>query len=129
MKIVIGYPPNIKAVRKVFPLTGGEIFAWGDTIYNPGGGALTPWLIEHEEVHQKQQGDDIDGWWARYLIDPAWRLEQEMEAHQVEYRSYCSHHKDRNQQMRYAAMIARRLSSPMYGKIVTYREALRRVRL
>lgn len=124
MKIVSDYPPNIEDLRTVFPLSGKEIFTWGDIIYNPSGSVLSDHLIAHETVHCLQQGADIQGWWDRYKIDPAWRLEQELQAHRAEYRSYCSSTKDRNARARFLHAIAFRLSAPMYGKVITHPEAM-----
>lgn len=126
-KIVASFPPNIDAIRAKFTLSGNEIFAWEGTIYNPKGGDLPPWLVAHEEVHFKQQADvgGAESWWARYLVDPQFRFEQELEAHQEEYRVYGTHNPERN--LRRAALkhMARRLASPMYGSMVTFDKAKR----
>lgn len=127
MKIVEAYPPIIARIAEVFPLKGGEIFAWGDTIYSPSGVDIPVWLIEHEKVHQRQQGEDVEDWWDWYLVDPQFRFKQELEAHQVEYRVYCRETKDRNKHVRYLLAIARRLASPMYGSVVTAREAMKAI--
>ena len=122
------FPPNIEAIRLVFPISGSEIFAWGSDIYNPSGKYIPEWLLAHEAVHCKQQGEYISDWWARYLIDSEWRLTQELEAHQVEYRSFCKHNKDRNARIRYLDGIAGRLSSPLYGSIIKKSEAISLIR-
>jgi len=128
MKIVKAFPPNIAEISGAFDLSGGEIFCYGDTIYNPDGNELPEWLIKHEEVHQKQQGDDVTGWWERYLIDPEWRLEQEMEAHIVEFRWFRRLNKNRELHARYLSMIAGRLASKMYGNVITKMEAQKQIR-
>jgi len=121
MDIVVDYPPNIDEIRKVFPLTGQEIFAWGNQIYNPSGSKLPQWLIAHETVHKAQQGKDPQAWWDRYLIDPPWRFEQELEAHRVEYAHYCAAGFNRNRRRAMLKALARRLSSPMYGRIAPFK--------
>lgn len=130
MQIVHDFPPIIDRIREVFPLDGNEIFAWGETIYNPTGNKLPVWLIEHEKVHSRQHSDvgGPEKWWDRYLVDPEWRYQQELEAHQREYRSFCAYNKDRNKRVKYLQMIARRLASPMYGSVVKPGEAMRRIR-
>lgn len=128
VNIIVGDPPNIEAVAAVFPLTGHEVFAWDGTIYNPGGGDLSPWLIEHEKVHFEQQRGDPKAWWQRYLVDPIWRLAQEMEAHQVEYKTYCRVNRDRNRRSFYLMQIAQRISSPMYGSMISQQAAMSRIR-
>lgn len=128
MRVVVANPPNIDAIRKVFPLRGREIFAWGDTIYNPGGAVVSEHPVAHETVHRKQQGNDVAGWWNRYLADAQWRFSQELEAHRAEYRSFCSSEKDRNRRARFLHLLAARLSAPMYGGLVKYGDALRQIR-
>jgi hypothetical protein len=128
MRIVNGKPPIYDRAAEVFPLTGGEIFCWGDTIYNPDGEYIPPELIEHEKVHRKQQGRDIEGWWEKYFEDKEFRLEQEMEAHKVEYRTFCLRHKDRNSRAKYLLVISQRLASPMYGELLTVPEAARQIK-
>lgn len=129
MEIVEDFPPNIERIRKCFPLTGEEIFAYGDTIYSPSNVRLPPQLIEHEKVHQRQQQEcGVEEWWEKYITDVSFRLEQELEAHIVEYKVYCGLHKDRNVRARYLLGISLRLSSSMYGRILTRKEAVRRIR-
>jgi len=127
MNIVQAWPPNIDAIRFRFKLNGSEIFAYGDTIYNPTGVPLPPSLLAHEEVHQRQQGDDPAGWWERYLIDAKWRFAQELEAHQVEYSVLCTN-ADRKRRRFYLAQLARRLSSPMYGNVATLEKCKRLIK-
>ncbi len=125
MKQVVGFPPNIEEIRKAFRLHAGVIFTWGDTIYNPSGDRLPSWLVAHEQIHQRQQGDDPDAWWARYLVDPKWRFEQELAAHHVEYNVYCVSPvavRNRNKKRAFLKALARRLSSPMYGSVASYQQ-------
>ena len=124
MQIVVDFPPNIDAIRKRFLLSGREIFAYGDKIYSPGSDTLPDELIRHEEVHERQQGDDPEGWWERFLRDDAFRLSQEMEAHIVEYQTICKTVLDRNERVKVAAHIAHKISSWTYGRMITYRKAM-----
>ena len=122
-------PPIIEKIKGRFPdLTGNEIFAYDNVIYNPSRGALPPWLIEHEKVHFKQQGNDPDGWWDRYLVDDEFRFAMELQAHRVEYRVFCKHHKDRNHRAMYLLALSRRLASDMYGNITTVRHARKMIK-
>ncbi len=122
-RILRGFPPNIAAIRERFTLSGREFFSWGDKIYNPSGADLSDALLAHEAVHQKQQGADIEGWWDRYLADNVFRFAQELEAHREEYRVYCETARNRLARRSYLVAIARRLASPMYGKMCTVQEA------
>lgn len=128
MKIVIGYPPNIDAIREVFTLSGGEIFCYGDIIYNPAGGLLSPALIKHEEVHEKQQGDEVEEWWDRYLVDEAFRFQQELPAHVAEYRELIKPFKDRNHRAHILGFVAGKLASDLYGNVCTKAEAISLIR-
>jgi len=123
VKIVETFPPNVDKIRAVFPLTGHELFAYGDTIYHPRGGKLPPALIAHEEVHGRQQGDDVEGWWARYLVDPNFRLKMELEAHRVEYQLMVGTARTRNMRRLALSHIARKLSAPLYGRLITFDKA------
>jgi hypothetical protein len=128
MVIINGKPPIYDRAAKVFPLEGHEIFCWGNKIYNPAGDYISPELMAHERVHCLQQGNDIDGWWENYFEDKSFRLEQEMEAHKVEYRTFCLRHKDRNSRAAYLLAISQRLASPMYGKLLTVQQAAMRIK-
>lgn len=132
LSTVIKYeePPNIDAVRRRFPnLQPGVVFAYGNTIYVPGGapkvgslivpaGAELPHhLVVHEEVHFDQQ-ERIGGpesWWNHYLLDDAFRLEQEVEAMVAELAAV----PNRADRRRLQARRVKELSGPMYGRLVT----------
>lgn len=125
--IVQDWPPNIEEIRAVLPVSERNIFAYGEVIYSPGSPHLPEWLIAHEEVHFQQQDGEPDVWWRRFLADPAFRLEQELEAHRVEFRFFCKENRDRNARSRYLRELGRRLSAPMYGGIITAREAIQEI--
>ena len=128
MKVVNDFPPNIAAIREAFPLSGYEIFAYGDTIFSPKSTFLAPELIVHEEVHREQQGDDVEGWWDRYLVDKDFRASQELEAHIAEWLNLKSRIKDRNERVKACAHVARKLAAPLYGKVFSYRNAMDHLR-
>lgn len=126
MKIIIDYPPNIEQIKKanVFELRPTCVFTYGDTIYNPGGGEITPDLEVHEETHYMQQGGDPEKWWNKYLADPEFRLKQEVEAYRNQYREFIKTTRDRNIIFQFVRRIAGDLASPLYGSVVTYFEAV-----
>ena len=126
--IVKGWPPNIEAIRKVLPVTDHNIFSWGDIIYNPGGGELPLQLIAHEEVHFAQQAGNPKSWWKKFLKSPEFRLQQELPAHRTEYQVFCQHHNDRNERAVYLRALGRRLSHPMYGKIISTAAAMQEIK-
>ena len=131
VEIVHEWPPRRAEIEERFgELPDGVIFAWGDKIMVPSGAHLWQWLVDHEAVHLRQQKEagGVDPWWDRYLVDDEFRLEQELEAHVAEYRTFCLHERDRNERARYLNAIAGRLSSKMYGRLITRGQAMKRIR-
>lgn len=130
-EIVFEKPPIFDELVKVFPEAAekGVIFSWGNLIYNPSGGAIPPWLLDHEAVHGTRQTDPywndgtIEDWWKYYIKDAQFRLDEELPAHQKEYKSYCEHVKDREQRARYLHRMAMRLAGPLYGRLITFTRA------
>ncbi len=112
----------------MLPVTENNIFAWDDTIYNPGGGPLSPALIAHEEVHFTQQAGKPKSWWRKFLKSPEFRLQQELPAHRTEYQAFCQRFKDRNARAIYLNALGLRLSHPMYGKIITAADAMQEIK-
>lgn len=130
MKIIRAYPPNIDAIDAVFHIrkVKGVIFTFGDTIYNPDGGDVSPELRAHEGVHFSRQTNEIakiEAWWQRYLVDPEFRYNEEAPAHRAEYKAYCALHRDYNQRARFLHHVADRLAGPLYGGLVKPSEARR----
>lgn len=111
------FPPNIETIRKHFPLTGNEVFAYDKVIYHPGAGLLTAPLIAHEMKHFEQQGEDPAGWWDRYIADTAFRFEMELEAHQVEFKTYCQLHPRSDLRWKYLHRLVFRMFMPTYSMI------------
>ncbi len=115
-EIVIDYPPIYDEIKIVFPKVGfgGIIYAWGNKIYNPSNVSIPPHLIEHERVHGRRQGNDIEGWWRRYLDEKEFRLVEEILAHATEM--VCLFGPNPNRQMRRQIIksTAKRLSNPLY---------------
>jgi len=118
MRVVEGLPPNIDAIRAVLSPPETAIYTYGDTIYTANTN-LSPDLVHHEEVHERQQREmGVDKWWTRYLEDAEFRLSQEVEAYQEQYK-YMQHNYSRDQRRDVLAHIVRSLSSPMYGGLVS----------
>lgn len=128
MKIKNEYPPNYKEIAQVFDLSGKKpIFTYGDTIYNPHGSTIEPHLEVHEQVHVEQQGDDPKGWWDKYLVDPQFRLNQELEAYGKQYQ-YAKEHLPNKALKHFLFLIASDLSSEMYGSLLSHNEAESKIR-
>ena len=127
-EIANNWPPNIAVIREALPVTRNNIFAYGGKIYSPGSKTLSPELIAHEQVHFRQQDDDPDAWWDRFLKEPKFRLQQELEAHRAEYHCLMTSNTPRSVRRRALKEIASRLSAPMYGRIITTKQAMAAIR-
>lgn len=129
LEVVDARPPNYEAIVAVFPGAAqpGVIFAYGDRIYAPGGRRPTPALQAHEAVHCERQDGRPEPWWRRYLVDPAFRLEEELEAHRAEYRAYCARHANRAKREAALEGVARKLAAPLYGGLISVEDARKAV--
>jgi hypothetical protein len=120
-------PIHSRIKEKFGPLVDKAIFAWGDTIYNPAGASISHPLLLHELVHADQQRNHpqgVEGWWELYLQSDKFRLEQEIPAHRMEYKTFCEMKKEgRNERRLYLKSIVSRLSGPLYGNLMTFEKA------
>lgn len=123
--IKIENPPNFDLIKVAFPLAKENIFAYAPHIYNPNAGYIDPVVIKHEEVHIKQQGDNPEEWWKRYIVDSAFRFTQEAAAYQIQYKELKKITKDRNKLFKWLDWLAKDLSSPLYKSVCSYQEALK----
>lgn len=130
MNVSFEKPPIYDEAVKLFKLTPeqGTIFTYGDTVYNPWKIEIPDHLQVHEEVHMVQQGKDPARWWKKYFADTDFRLSQELEAYRKQYKFACKHIKDRNAQSRFLWDLAEMLASPMYGNLISFQEALGKIR-
>jgi len=130
-RIVIGVPPNYPKILAAFPAaekTRGVIFAYGSTIFNRDGVTLEQPIVAHELVHLDQQKKiGVEVWWDRYIAEPDFRYLEELQAHQVEY-FWATQTANRNVRRAYLSVIAKRLSSPLYGSVVTLAAAKKAIK-
>lgn len=122
-------PPNYDKIAKVFPVDGRPIvFTYGDTIYNVPKDYNIPKHLEiHESIHTKQQGNDPDSWWDKYLADPNFRLEQEVQAYACQY-NFAKQVLPVKMYDQFLDSIAFDLSSDVYGKILSFNQAHTNIR-
>lgn len=130
MKILPTKPPNYDKIVAAMPEAAevGVIFCYGDTIYNPSGGTIPPWIEAHEEIHSARQGlsvEEVEAWWDKYLADKQFRFDEELPAHKAEYTAFCGLVKDRERRDRMLRRIALRLASPLYGRLLPYMQAVK----
>ncbi|MDP2618632.1 MAG: hypothetical protein Q8P46_00405 [Hyphomicrobiales bacterium] len=121
MRIVVDYPPIYTEIAAAFDISGrNPIFAWGDRVFNPHNIVIGPELIAHEAVHGRRQGNDVEGWWRRYIDDPAFRLAEEIPAHAAEFNILAGvPGTNRQHKRKCLAYVAKRLTSPIYGRLIT----------
>lgn len=127
MKVVFENPPNIGRIRQFLNPPKGVVYAYNPSIYNPDSIDMWPDLEEHEKVHFKQQGNDPDFWWERYLQDPQFRLEQEVEAyaHQL---NYFKEKGANNKELKDLLFEFAKALTSMYNLDITYQEAENKIR-
>lgn len=124
------YPPNWDLIKIVFPKAEGTktIFCYGNTIYNPFDIKITPDLEAHEEVHVEQQGNDPDAWWTKYISDPQFRTEQEIEAYGVQL-SFAKKNGVSGKLLYWLEdKLADALSGDVYGNLLTFGEAKSKIK-
>lgn len=133
-RVIVDRPPMFAAIDAVFKVAGRPIlFAWGDRIFNPLNVAIPAELVAHEAVHGQRQGGDVEAWWSRYLVDPTFRLAEELPAHVAEFKSLCEQHaphwhSQNGMRKTMAAHVARKLAAPLYGSLITFAAAKREIR-
>jgi len=120
--------PLLNEVIKKFEITPQElkniIFTYGDTFFSEK--ELSYGLIAHEITHTFQQlKTGVEKWWKQYIEDDKFRLSQEVEAYQQQYRAYKRNSDNEEERL---DMIALDLSGAMYGKIITFDEAKKLIR-
>ncbi len=132
MEIINKEPPHFKEIKMVFDLEGIKpVFTYGDKIYNPMNLKIPDHVIEHEKVHAEQQKHSTFWarlWWKKYLKNPQFRLNQELEAYKVQYQFAKKLIKDRNALARFLNQIAQDLSGKMYGNVISCGEAMNKIK-
>lgn len=100
----------------------GIIITCGETIHCKH--QLQPQKVHHEVTHTLQQEEiGEDNWWTKYLSDVSFRLEQEVQAYEVEAKWIMDNVKDKNLRYELIRGIWIDLSSSIYGNIVTFEQA------
>ena len=127
MNVKEEYPPNYDEVVMHFPAVAKRnvIFTYGRVIYNPKKINLTAALVTHEELHALRQTSDgmtPSLWWHKYFNDMDFRLGEEALAHHVEW-MVMSKTLSRSMRRKALDIVARKLSAPIYGPMVTKQRA------
>jgi hypothetical protein len=122
VRVIDRRPPNYEAIAAALGHPPpNAVYAYGDAVYSPSTTDLPPDLLAHEAVHLRQQVEcgGPDRWWERYLEEPAFRLEQEVEAYRVQLACFS----DRASRRECLQHVVRDLAGPMYGRLVTKQQA------
>jgi hypothetical protein len=125
--VKVGFPPQYDKMVVRFPgITPTAVFAYGDTLYNPSGGAISDDLMAHEETHAGRQVD-VGGpaeWWRMYMADEDFLISEEAFAYGAQARFLAQRTKDRNARFRVLMHLAQIFSGPLYGNVVTFDQAV-----
>lgn len=124
-QLVRDWPPLVDELDKALGVRKikGPIFSWGRLIYVPHEGNLTPELWAHEAVHGIRQIDiGVEQWWKLYMEHLQFRLAEEVLAHAAEYAHFCKYQR-KSRHQGYLNFVARRLSSPLYGRLISFGQA------
>lgn len=112
--------------KEVFPITNKTIFVYKNTIYSDK--SEKDWLeyydvLHHELKHIERMnklGNDI--WIRRYVNDKKFRLEEEKIAYLYQLEKV-KEMGDRTELMNIFTEVCQNISSPLYGKMISYRKA------
>ncbi len=134
MQIKYQKTPNWDAIVKKFQVkeTDHTFYTYGDCIYSPSGIPPSDDLIVHESVHAEQQEHHNDVavlWWERYIRDPQFRADQEIEAYGTQYRFICQKYKQRDVRAKYLTFFAKTLSGVQYDHCIDLPEAIKQIRI
>ena len=115
--------PYLQEFQANFPVTDQTIFVFKETIY--ANATPPPDVIIHEVAHMGQQKKvKPKKWIRRYLTEPQFRLDNELEAYKKQIKWLKVNVKDRNEIFGIRDESARHLSSALYGGIISYNEAM-----
>ena len=123
-------PPVWDKLVKAFGVEWGTIcVAYDKDIYCGDKANLSTDVIVHESVHLARQEKDPVQWWENYMKNKEFRFAEELIAYHTQYDYLKNNVKDRNRLARYLFNLARDLSGPMYGNVVSYSEAMRLIKI
>lgn len=126
MKISHNKPPHYLILVWIFGFDWSRnVATLGDTIYFSIP-SLPDHLMAHEETHLKQQRYSkvyAIWWWVKYIFSNEFRFSQELEAYRAQWQFFMFRYRP-SEHAKFLNKIATDLSSPLYGNICTFDEAL-----
>ncbi len=123
-----GLPPNYEAICEAFPFVRGNqdiIFTYGNEVFSNV--ELQDHLKVHEATHTRQQSKLFmtpKRWWKKYIEDKDFRFNQEVEAYRNQFEFIKDNLKDKNKLHLILRRLARDLSGPIYGNMVSLEKAM-----
>ena len=133
VNVKIANPPDwlLKEIKEKFGIFPGIVYAYDDIIYNPDNIEIPYDLLEHETTHLRRQhenGATPESWWRDYLNEPIFRLREETEAYKAQYRAIKDKVLNRSRRHRELNELAKKLSSPLYGNLVSFVMAMQLIK-
>jgi hypothetical protein len=125
MRLVLEKPAIYETLQKQFGIVweSGVVITYGDTCYCVHN--ISQDVMAHEEVHMHRQlAMGVEKWWDRYLKDPEFRVQEELEAYRKQYIFIKKNSRDRRVIFNESMRLARDLSSSMYGGVCTFQQAI-----
>jgi len=124
--LIHSLPPNWESLAEAFPSIRGQeqrvIFTYYPHIYMPREIPIPADLAVHENIHLHQQQLVTPGiWWQEYIINPEFRLSQELEAYGAQLHYWSAYRNLIFKQMHHNLAVD--LSSDFYRNIISYSEA------
>ena len=121
------HPPVFARLEKEFGAKWEDVcIAYGDTLHFHETDMVRRDLIIHEATHLRQQEfsqEKAAEWWQRWFNDPTFRLKEEIEAYQMQYRFLAGAISNRDELAAELMRLARELSAPEYGPMISYQKA------
>ena len=124
--------PLLKKYTDKFSLALSEVaFPYNNKIYTDS--KVNHEIIVHEKVHFAQQKEHgLDNWIEQYFENPQFRVNMEIEAYRAQLKEMIALAPQEAKTFVsnvVAGQMAKALSSPMYGNVLTYKEALSKIQL
>ena len=120
--------PYLKQYQAKFEVNDETVFAYKGDIFSNH--PIPPDIYVHEVCHLERQNKiGADEWEKKYLSDDKFRLDEELMAYRVQLRIVNKYTKDKNKQNEARVNCARALCGKLYGEIIDYAEAFKRLKI
>lgn len=123
--------PYLNTFKNQFPVTDDNIFVFKDTIYHDNPEEIPYDVVLHEMRHMKQQKEiGAITWVELYLSNADFRLKMEIDAYRHQLREVKKlTNNDREEINNIRNEIIQNLTCGMYGKKLTFQEAITKLKI